>query len=67
MIAIAACLIQIVQYCDHCFSQGLEFMHQVHEFNLMINIEIRRRLIEQHNRRILDEYHCQKCALALAA
>ncbi len=67
MIAIAAGLIQIVEYRHYGFPLPFEFNHQAHQFNLMIDIEVGRRLIKKNEWGILCQHHRQKRTLALAA
>jgi hypothetical protein len=67
MVAVAAGLVEIVQYGDHGFAHPLQLAHQRHQFHLMMNIQPGRWLIEQHQRRILRQQQRQKSPLPLAA
>ena len=61
-------VIDIVQHHDNCDAIAtIDFGYNVHDFKLMRNIKIRRRLIQQEDFRLLCKRHGTKGALTLTA
>ncbi|MNZ96448.1 hypothetical protein D3C78_1156400 [compost metagenome] len=68
MFGIAGSLIDVVQHRDDGLAMAADQpRHQMHEFNLVLEVEVGRGFIKQDHLALLCKRHGDPCALALTA